>query len=156
MSGGLRRRLAAWIETARNAGFLVLLVAASAALGLAIAVPLWFFATSARGAYTVAVLVLAGAGIVYLVVRSAVRRSATARESGRPRQSAVAVLLAVLMGVVGVAGLYAAAALAAHANWVLGALDLVVWAGLLWLMGRARRAAGSRKARPFPAENKSR
>ena len=156
MSRGLRRSLAAWIEAGRNGGFLVLLVAGSAALGLAIALPLWFFATSAREAYTVAVLALAGAGAVYLVVRSAIRRGVAARESGRPRRSALAGVLTAFMVVVGIAGLYAAAALVARGSWILVGIDLVLWAGLLWLLGRARRAARTRKDHPIPAENKGR
>jgi len=156
VSGGLRRRLSAWLEAARSAGFLVLLVAGSAALGLAIALPLWFFATSAREAYTVAVLALAGAAIAWLVIRSAVRRRARTRESGGPRRSALSGLLTGIMVVIGAAGLYAAAALVARGAWILGVADLILWAGLLWLLGRARRAARGRKARPVPAENKGR
>lgn len=153
---GFGRRLSAWIEAGRKAGFLVILVAGSAALGLIIALPLWLFATSAREAYTVVVLVSAAAGVVYLVVRSVARRRAAVRDSGRPRRSALAGFLTALMAVIGAAGLYAAAALLARGNWILGSLDLVLWAGILWLLGRGRRAARDRKARPVPAENKGR
>ncbi len=157
MSTGLRRRLARWLEAGRTAGFLVLLVAGSAALGIAISLPLWLFATSAREAYTIAVLALGVVGIVYLVVRSAVRRGReAARDPRRPRRSTAAGLFTAFMVIVGVGGLYLAAALLARANWILAAADLAVWAGLLWALGRARGAARSRKARPLPAENKGR
>jgi len=158
----MRRRLASWIEAGRKTGFLLLLVAGSAALGIIIAWPLWLFATSARETYTVVVLALAAGGIVYLVVRALLRSCTTARDPGRPRRSAVSGLLTALMVIVGCAGLYLVAAMAARRTWVLAALAVVLWIGLLWLLGRARNAARARaegrtrKARPVPAENRSR
>ena len=77
-----RRTLARWFEAGRRIGFLLVLVAGSAALGLLISWPLWFFATSARQAYTITVLVLAGAGVVFLVVRSASRSRGATRDPG--------------------------------------------------------------------------
>ncbi len=156
MSSALRRRISAWIEAGRKTGFVILLVAGSAALGLLISWPLWLFATGAREAYTVTILALAAGGVVYLVVRAVLRSRAAARDPGRRRGSAASALLTALMVIVGLAGLYLAAALFARGIWILGAAAAAAWAGLLWLLGRARGAARNRKARPVPAENKSR
>jgi hypothetical protein len=152
---GLRTTIAAWIEAGRKIGFLLLLVAGSAGLGFLIAWPLWLFATTARSAYTIAVLAAAGAGIILLAVRAAGRRRKTVRDPGTPAHSLLSVLLAVMMGIIGLAGVYLAAALFIRGLWIIGAADIAVWAGLLWLMARARGAAMSRKVRPVPAENGS-
>jgi drug/metabolite transporter (DMT)-like permease len=152
---GLRTALSAWIEAGRKIGFLLLLVAGSAGLGFLIAWPLWFFATTARSAYTIAVLAAGGAGIVLLAVRAALRRRKSVRDPGKPTHSVLSVLLAVMMGIVGFAGVYLAAALFIRRLWIIGAADIAVWVGLLWLMARARGAVMSRKVRPFPAENGS-
>ena len=156
MSSGLRRGISAWLEAGRKIGFVILLVAGSAALGIVIAWPLWRFATGAREAYTITFLVLAAGAVVYLVVRAAVRRRSAARDPGRPQGSAASALLTALIVIVAAGGLYLAAALLARGLWILGAGAAVTWAVLLWLLGRARGAARRRKARPVPAENRSR
>jgi len=156
VSNGFRRRISAWIEAGRKTGFLLLLVAGSTALGILIAWPLWLFATSARQAYTITVLALAAGGIVFLVARAILRSRSAARDPGRPNRSAGSALLTALMVIVGCSGLYLSAALLARGIWIFGAGAAVVWAGLLWLLGRARGAVRNRKARPVPAENKSR
>ncbi len=153
MNRGLRKSIATWIEGARRVGFLLLLVAGSAALGFLIAWPLWLFATSARPAYTVTVLALAGAGIVLLIVRAARRRRQAVRDAGKPVHTFLSALLGFLTAVIGVAGAYLAAALMVHGLWIVAAIVVVLWAGFLWLLGRARGAAKSRKADPVPAEN---
>jgi hypothetical protein len=152
---GFQKTLSRWIEGARRVGFFLLLLAGSAALGILIAWPLWYFATTARNEYTIFVLALAGAAIVFLAVRGGIRRRKAARDSGVPRRSVLAVLLSVVMVVIGCAGLYAAAALFSRRLWIIGSADVAVWAALLWLMGRARAAAKSRKVRRIPAENGS-
>jgi hypothetical protein len=75
------------------------------------------------------------------------------REDGKRRRSALAALLTVVIVVVATAGTYVGAALFARGLWVIGAVELLIWGGLLWVIGRARRAANSRKVRPLPAEN---
>jgi O-antigen/teichoic acid export membrane protein len=156
VSSELRRRVSAWIEAGRKTGFVILLVAGSAALGILIALPLWLFATRAREGYTITILALAAGAVVYLVVRAIVRRRSEPRDPGRPRGSAASALLTTLIVIVAVAGLYLVAAVLARGMWILGALAAAAWAALLWLLGRARGAARNRKARPVPAENKSR
>ena len=98
-------------EIGSRAGFLVLLVVLSAALGALVSLPLWLFATSRPAAYTVAVLAAAAIAIVAALVRRVVRSGI-----GWPRVGAK--LLAVLLGIVKaallLAGLYAAAAFAAR------------------------------------------
>jgi hypothetical protein len=152
---GARRVAAGWIEAATGIGFVLLLVAGCAALGLAIAWPLWAFATGARQAYTIAVLAAAAGGIIYLAVRAALKRRASARDLSLPPRSAAAGLLTVLMVLVGLCGAWAAAALLVRGIWLLGFVTAALWAGLLWLLGRARKAARNRKARQVPAENRS-
>jgi hypothetical protein len=156
VSSRLRRRVSAWIEAGRKTGFVILLVAGSGALGILIAWPLWLFATSAREAYTITIFALAAGAVAYLVVRAIVRRRSAARDPGRPRGSAASGLLTALTVIVAVGGLYLIAALLARRIWILGAGAAAAWAGLLWLLGRARSAARSRKARALPAENNSR
>ncbi len=153
MSRELRKSVAAWIEGGRKVGFILLLVAGSAALGFLIAWPLWLFATSARSLYTITVLGLAGAGIVFLIVRAARRRRKAVRDAGRTPRSFLAVLLGALAAIVGIGGAYLAAALIVRRLWMVGAADVVLSAALLWLLGRARGAAKARKVRPIPAEN---
>jgi hypothetical protein len=155
VKSGLQKSIAAWIEGGRKIGFLLLLVAGSAILGFLIAWPLWLFATSARQAYTITVLALAGAGVVFLVVRAAQRRRRAVRDAGKPPRTFLSGLLTVLMVVVGIAGVYLAAALIVRGLWIIGAAVIAVWAGLLWLIGRARGATKVRKVRPVPAENGS-
>ena len=154
--GTLRGTLARWLEIGRKIGFLVALVAASAALGFAISWPLWLFATSAREAYTITVLALAGAGLVFLVVRAVLRSRRATRDPGKPRRTPLSVLLTFLMVIVGFSGAYLAAAFLARGLLAIGAADIVVWGVLLWALGRARSAAKNPKVRPLPAENNSR
>jgi hypothetical protein len=150
-----RKTVAAWVEAGSRIGFVLLLVVGCAALGLAIAWPLWAFATGARQAYTITVLAVGAAGLLFLAVRSARRRRASTRDPSQPSRSTAAGLLTVLMVLVGLAGAWTAAALLVRGIWVLGAAAVALWAGLLWLLGRARRAARSRKAAAVPAENLS-
>jgi hypothetical protein len=152
---GLRAAFSGWIEAGRKIGFFLLLAAGSAGLGFLIAWPLWLFATTARSAYTIAVLAAGGAGILVLVVRAARRRRRSVRDPGTPARSALSVLLAVVTWVIGLAGVYLAAALFIRGLWIVGAAVAAVWAGLLWLLARARRAVKVRKVRPVPAENGS-
>jgi hypothetical protein len=148
-----RKSLSAGLEGLKKAGFLFALVAGSAGLGLLIAWPLWFFATSARQAYTITVLCLGGVFAVFLVVRAARRRRAVMRQAGKPRSGLLSIVLTVLIACVATAGAFVAAALFARGLWVIAAIEIVLWGALLWLIGRARRSANSRKVRPVPAEN---
>jgi hypothetical protein len=149
----LRKSIAAWIEGARGVGFLLLLVAGSAALGFLIAWPLWFFATSARPAYTITVLALAFAGIVFLIVRAARNRRRAVRDAGKPPRTFLSTLLGFLTVLVGVAGVYLSAALIVRGLWIIAAIVILLSAGFLWLLGRARGAAKGRKVSAVPAEN---
>jgi cytochrome c biogenesis protein CcdA len=151
----LRQSIAAWIEGGRKVGFFFALVAGSAALGFLIAWPLWLFATSARHAYTLTVLALAGAGVVYLVVRAAHRRSNAVRDAGRPPRTLLSMLLGALSVVVGLAGVYLAIAFILRRQWILLAAAIVLSATLLWLLGHARGAAKARKVRLVSAEHRT-
>lgn len=152
---GVRKTVARWIEAARKVGFLLVLVAGSAALGLMISWPLWFFATSARTAYTITVLGIGAAGVLFLAVRSARRSRAALRDPGRPGRSFASVSITVVMVLVGFGGAYLAAAFLVRGLLVLAAVDLAAWGLLLWGLGRARHAAKNRKVRTIPAENGS-
>jgi hypothetical protein len=160
VKNAFRKTLSRWVEAGRKVGFLLVLVAGSAALGLLISWPLWLFATSARAAYSITVLGLAGAGIVYLIFRSIRRSRTTTRDPGKPRRTFLSVLLTVLMVLVGFSGAYLAAAFLARGLWIFGAADLAALGLLQWALGRARisakrGSAKNRKVRPVPAENGS-
>ena len=155
MRSGVRQKLENWLEAARKAGFLILLLAGSAALGLVIAWPLWLFATTQRQAYTIFALCLAGGGVLALAVRRVVRRREAPRDPGRPRRTVLTVLLTILLTIVALVGGYVAAVLLYRGLWILAIPALVIWAGLLWGLGFARRASKRRKERRDPAENGS-
>ena len=141
MSGTLRSLLRSWGTTAGRVGFFLLLVAGSAAAGIAIAWPLWYFATQARGPYTAFALGVAGAGMVYLIVRAIIRAGNVPRDATPGGRSALSVLLAAIQCVVFLAGLYLVAALFFHRIWLFAIPLFLIWIGLLVLLGLARRGA---------------
>jgi MFS family permease len=149
----VRKTLERWLETVRKIGFLILLLAGSAAFGFAIAWPLWLFATSQRQAYTIFAFCLAGGGLLALAVRRLIRRRESPRDPGKPRRTMLSVVLTILLTMVALAGGYLAAVLLYRRLWILAVPALVVWAGLLWALGFARRASKRRKERQIPAEN---
>jgi len=152
VSGGLRSVVRAWVQLAQKLGFFVLLVAGSAAVGAAIAWPLWFFATSARGAYTAFALILAAGGIAFAVVRAVLRAQRAPRESeGRPRRSALSGLIGVLQVLILLGGLYIAAVFFFHGIWLIAVPVLLMGLGLPLLLGLLRRAVkASRAAATMP------
>jgi len=126
----LRSLIRSWGELASKFGFFVLLVVGSATMGVVIAWPLWYFATSARAAYTVFALLLALAGVVFAIVRSVIkRRNATHEASGR-RRPLLSSFLVILQVLILLSGLY-----------VFAIPLLVACFGLLVLLGLARRAS---------------
>jgi len=147
VTGLLRSVLASWREAGRKLAFFLLLVLGSAAAGAVIAWPLWFFATSARKAYTVFALLLVLAGIVVAVVRWIVRGGRAQRDGSARRRSPGSALLGVLQVVVFIVGLSATAVLVSHGIWIFGVPVLVIWIAILLLLGIARRAAGRGAAR---------
>ena len=142
-----------WIAAGRAIGFFLMLAGGSAALGFLIAWPLWLFATSQRGAYTVFVVGLLVAGIAALVVRSATRRRRDARDPGRPRRSALAALLGVVQVLVVLSGLWGEAVLIARGLWLFAIAGVLAWASVVWALGIGRRAAKRRKRAALRAEN---
>jgi hypothetical protein len=152
--GGVQKTLEGWLEAARKIGFLILLLAGSAAFGFAIAWPLWLFATSQRQAYTIFAFCLAGGGALVLAVRGIARRRDTPRNPGAPRRTILSVLLTILLGMTALTGGYLAAVLLFRGLWILALPALLVWCALLWLLGLARRASKRRMERQKPAENK--
>jgi hypothetical protein len=154
VKGGLRKGLESWLEAGRKIGILVLLLAGSCALGFAIAWPLWLFATSQREAFTIFALLLAGSGISALAIRAALKRRTAIRDPGKPRRTALSVLLTILLTLFAFGGAYVEAALLFRGLWILGILGLLLWAGVLWALGFARRLAKGHKERPIPAENR--
>jgi hypothetical protein len=154
MKIGLRRIFSSWLDVLRKVGVFVLLVAGSAGLGLLIAWPLWLFATSSRRIYSIVVLSLLFAGLVFLVVRGILRRRSRMRDPGQPRRNALTFLITTLIVAVAITGAYAAAVLFSRRLWVLAVLTLLAWGGLLWFFGFLRRCARARKAPALPAENR--
>jgi hypothetical protein len=147
--------MARWLEAARTIGFFLLLVLGSAAFGLAIAWPLWLFATSERKLFSIVVLCLAAAGLITLVVRAIASRRRSRRDPGRPLRALLSVLFTVLIVVIAPAGAYLAAALLYRGMLVFAIPEVIVWAALLWLLGLLRGKTKGRKERAQPAENRS-
>ncbi len=145
----LARLLRGWREIGAGIGTLVALVAICGALGAAIALPLWLFATSERRIYTIVVAAAAAAGIVYLVVRRLARPPAGGgAEGGRTARRALgslaSALVAVLRVVLLVATVGATVSLAGGGRWLAAlpaaaaALAVAAWIGI---------SAGSRNRR---------
>jgi hypothetical protein len=158
MTAGIRRTLSPWIDAARGVGFLLILVAGSAGLGFIIAWPLWLFATRQGRIYTFLVLVLAGAGIIFLIARAAVRRRNEPHDPGKPRRTPLTFLLTFLITLIACCGVYAGSVLVFRGMWLFAAAGLPVWVCILWLLGLARRTVRSRTAKTrkephSPAEN---
>ncbi len=147
MSGELRSLVRAWGELVQKLGLFILLIAGSAAVGAAIAWPLWYFATSARRAYTAFALILAGCGIVYAVARSVTRRRRMPQEAAVRRASGLSSLLGLLQVLILLCGLYLAALLFFHGIWIFAVPLLLVCVGLLVLLGLARRAVKASRRR---------
>jgi hypothetical protein len=142
VSRELRSVVHAWGEAVKKLGFFVLLVAGSAAAGVAIAWPLWYFATSARQAYTFFALALAAGGIVWSVVRS-ILKARRASPTGH-RRSVLSGFLAVLQALILLCGLYLSAVLFFHGIWIFAVPLLLASFGLPVLLGLARRALRGR------------
>ena len=153
MRGVVQKTLESWLEAARKIGFLILLLAGSALFGFGVAWPLWLFATSQREAYTIFALCLAGGGVLALTVRGIIRRRDTPRNPGTPRRTILSVLLTILLSVTALAGGYLTAVLLFRGLWILAIPALLLWCGLLWLLGFARRASKKRMEHQKPAEN---
>jgi len=147
VSRGIRSVVRSWGDLAQKLGLFVLLVAGSAAVGAAIAWPLWFFATSARSAYTLFALILAGCGILYAVARAILRRRRISRDTSVPRRSGLSTFLGVLQALVFFCGVYLAGVLFFHGMWLFGVPLLLVCAGLLLVLGMARRALKASRRR---------
>jgi hypothetical protein len=149
------RWAAGWTARLRGAAFFILVIALCAGLGLLVALPLWLFATREPRIYTMVVLGLLGAGLVFLVVR-AISRRAGSEERAR-RTPLMARLLSVLIALVSLAGLYSVAVLFSRRLWVLGGSSLVVFGFLLWPLASLRGALRKRrKPAADTAENSGR
>jgi hypothetical protein len=155
VSGSLRRTMARWLEAARTIGFFLLLVLGSAACGLAIAWPLWLFATAERRLFSIFILCLAVAVLAAVVVRAIIRRRRARRDPGRPLRALLAVLLTILIVAVALGGAYLAAALFYRGMPIFAVPLVLAWAGLLWLLGFLLGRTKVRKAGAQPAENRS-
>lgn len=118
---GLRRTLfqigAGYSRSLRSAAISIALIAVTIAASAAVVFPLWYFSTHSRRAYTIAVLSVFAAGIVFLLVR---RSRAFWELPGKERTRRVrrffAKLLSVLAYLVGlyiILGLYAVGLLVA-------------------------------------------
>jgi len=138
----LSRVLRGYRRIGSRIGLLVLLVALSAALGAAIAFPLWFAATTAPRAYTVAVLAAAAAAAAVAVVRRILR---TGIGWSRAGAKALAVLLGLAKAALLLAGLYAAAAFAFRRWYVPAAAGALVFLGAAAWIGWGVHAGTARK-----------
>jgi hypothetical protein len=156
VSGAFQKTFARWVEAGRTVGFFLLLVLGSAACGLAVAWPLWLFATTQRRGFTITVVVVAAAGLLTAVVRAILRRRRSRREAGSPLAAFLSVLLTVMLVVIVPSGAYVAAAMIFRGFPVaFTVIAIAAWVGLLWLLGRLRRRTKTRKKGAEPAENGS-
>jgi hypothetical protein len=130
-SGAFSRILKGYLGILKGVGFLLALLAASAAVGFAASYPLWLFSTSARAAYSWFVLAAAAAAVVFFSVRAAIRRKARPGAS-RPRRTALSILLGVVWVLCLAAGVYVVVLLAARGLYLAAVPAL---AGLLLLLG---------------------
>jgi hypothetical protein len=138
----LSRILRGYREIGARAGFLVLLVALSAALGALIALPLWLFATTSPRAYTAAVLAAAAAAAGAALVRRALRNGIS---WPRAAAMALALLLGLAKAVLLLAGLYAAAVFAARRLFLPAAAGALVFLAAAAWIGFGVRAGTPRK-----------
>lgn len=114
-SGGVRHTLfqiaAGYSRSLRRVIVSMALIAGTVAMSAAVVFPLWYFSTHARRAYTIAVLALFGAAILFLLVRrSRTFWELSANERSARVRRAIGKILSVLAYLVGlylILGLYA-------------------------------------------------
>jgi small-conductance mechanosensitive channel len=138
------RILGGWASLARRAGFFVSIVAGSAALALAIALPLWYAATRHSAAYSIAVIAFLAAGGGFLAVRSARRARRAPRDPSRPRRTPLWFLGGALELLALAGGLYAALFLAFRGMWAFAIPAIALWLLLLGWVGWRRSAGRAR------------
>lgn len=142
MTGIPSRILAGWAGLARRAVFFVSITAGSAALALAISLPLWYAATRHSTIYSITALAALAAAAVFLVARSAQRARRAPRDPSRPRRTLGSRLLAATVVILLACGLYAALFLAFRGMWALAVPAIAIWLALLGWAG-SRRSAGN-------------
>jgi hypothetical protein len=153
VTGGSR----GWLDRGRRAGFFLLLLALCVALGLLIALPLWLFATGEPRLYTIVALAVLAGGLLFLATRAVVRRRRASRDAPRRPGSLLGGLLSTLATLVGIAGVYVAAALFVRGLWIIGAMAAAIAGLLAWALVSVRTAVRkAHKAPRVPAENKGR
>jgi hypothetical protein len=134
----LRRVLTGYAAILKPVLFILALLAASAALSFAIALPLWFFATRYRILYSLFTAAAVAGTVVIMALRS--RAGKTASVAGNRRRPFTSALFAIAWVCVLSLGVYFALLLSARGMIYLGAPLL---AALLLLLGLA--AWGARK-----------
>ena len=138
----LSRVLSGYRRIGSRVGLLALLVVLSAALGAAIAFPLWFAATAAPRAYTVAVLAAAAATVMAAAIRRIVR---TGIGWNRVGAKALAVLLGLAKTMLLLAGLAAAVAFAVRGRAAPAAVAALVFLAAAAWIGWGARAGSTPK-----------
>ena len=141
MTGTFGRILKGWLSLLRRAGLLLGAAAAAAGLAALLSLPLWAAATAAPAVYSLAVVGLFSAAVVFLVIRAALRAHRAPRNPASPRRNLGRVLLSTVVVLAFAAGLYGAAFLAARGLWAAAAPLLVLWLALAgWAaFGRQRK-----------------
>jgi small-conductance mechanosensitive channel len=122
----------------------VSIVAGSAALALAIALPLWYAATRHSAAYSIAVIAFLAAGGGFLAVRSARRARRAPRDPSRPRRTPLWFLGGALELLALAGGLYGALFLAFRGMWAFAIPAIALWLLLLGWVGWRRSAGRAR------------
>ncbi len=128
--GGLVKRL----------GFFLGVVAAAGALGIALALPLWYFSNNYRTGYSVFVLILLAATLVFLLIRRLVRSSRLAGGLHRYVKHAVLPILVKTAAVLATgAVVYGILLLLSRGRPVVSILAALVWLLLLGFLKYGRR-----------------
>ena len=119
------------------------MVAAIAGLGIALALPLWYFSNNYRSAYSVFVLVLLAAMLIFLLIRRLIRLSRLAGGLGRYAKTAVLPILvkiAIILATGAVAyGILLLVSRGRPVVSILAALAALVWLLFLGFLKYGRR-----------------
>ncbi len=124
----------------KKLGFSLGVVAAIAGLGIALALPLWYFSNNYRSAYSIFVLVLLAAMLIFLLIRRLIRLSRLAGGLGRYAKTAVLPILvkiAVILATGAVA--YGILLLVSRGRPVVSILAALVWLLFLGFLKYGRR-----------------
>lgn len=127
-------------DSLKRAGFFIILLAGIGLLGAVLAIPFWYFSSRYKKGYTVFVLVLVGAVLLFLLIRRVVHMS-TAAGGFRPyvRNTILPILKKTALLLCSLAALYGVALLFSQGRYIISILAAAGWLLLLGFMKYGRR-----------------